>query len=113
MPKKPVSPRPEVSDAVRALGAMIRRARIERGLTAEEFAGRLAVSRPTLAAIERGEPTVAIGTTLNAAALLGIPLFSTTDPVEVARLRRSAERDLGLIPSRVDVTEASRDDSDF
>lgn len=34
------------------------------------------MSPPTLRKIERGDPTVAIGTVLDAAVVMGVPLFS-------------------------------------
>lgn len=59
---------------LRELGEGLKAARLARGLTQSEVAERLGVSRFTVMALERGEPGVAIGTVLEAAALLDLPL---------------------------------------
>lgn len=54
-----------------ALGKRLRRARTDRGFTQAELAARLNVSVPTLRQMEKGAPTVAIGTWAGALAALG------------------------------------------
>ena len=49
-------------DILRELGLRIRRARVELGEKQVRFAARLGVSVPTLRKLERGDPTVALGT---------------------------------------------------
>lgn len=51
----------EVSFALTEIGARIRELRIARGEPQELFAFRIGVSRPTIKAIEKGEPTVQVG----------------------------------------------------
>jgi transcriptional regulator with XRE-family HTH domain len=51
----------EVSFTLTELGARIRDLRIARDESQELFASRIGVSRPTVKAIEQGEPTVQVG----------------------------------------------------
>jgi len=57
------------------LGTALRAARTSAGLTLEQAALGLGVSKMTLLKLEQGAPTVAIGTALHAAAQLGVALF--------------------------------------
>ena len=52
---------PSVSKILSALGAQIKLARLRRKLSAEQVAERAGISRPTLLAIEKGQPGVAMG----------------------------------------------------
>jgi transcriptional regulator with XRE-family HTH domain len=56
--------------ALRKLGRDLALARRKRGLSTQDMAGRLFVSRDTLWRLERGDPTVAIGTFATAAFIL-------------------------------------------
>lgn len=58
------------------LGELIKAARKARGLSQKALAVRLNISRQTISAIERGEPSVALGSVLEAGYVLGIPLLS-------------------------------------
>jgi transcriptional regulator with XRE-family HTH domain len=91
--------RPTV-DAVQVLGAQIAAARRERGWTAAELAERVGVSARTISSLERGAPTVTLGTAFEAATLLGVPLFGAEGP-ELAALAREGRRTLALMPRRV------------
>lgn len=99
MARKKTAVRRDAQDALAVLGQQIKLARRTRGWSLVDTAARVGVSHATLAAIERGAPGTAIGSVFNAASILGVPLFSTDDPVELARFRRSGERDLGLVGS--------------
>ena len=57
--------------ALLALGSQLRRLRLERNDRQSDFAFRLGVSIPTLRKLEQGDPTVAIGTWVDAMWLLG------------------------------------------
>ncbi|MFT4011627.1 MAG: helix-turn-helix transcriptional regulator [Nocardioidaceae bacterium] len=100
MPRKTMSLRPDARDALRVLGGEIKRARLARDWSVVDTAARVGVSPMTYAGVERGLGGTAIGTVFNAASILGVPLFGTTDAVEIARLRRSGERDMGLLRTR-------------
>ena len=51
----------EVSLTLTEMGRRLREQRIARGESQELFATRIGVSRPTIRAIEQGEPTVQVG----------------------------------------------------
>ncbi len=59
-----------VAQTLRKLGRDLAVARRKRGLSAADMAGRLFVSRDTLWRLERGDPTVSLGTFVTAAFVL-------------------------------------------
>lgn len=87
-------------DAVRVLGLEIARTRRARHWTEAELAGRVGISAVTLRNIERGTPTVGIGTVFEAATLLGIDLFGTGPEGLRSLVERGRDR-LALLPARV------------
>lgn len=93
------------------LGALVAQARRERGWTAVELAERVGVSVVTLRKIERGDPSVSLGSALNAAAVLRLPLFGTNSPSEQAGLADAARQRLALLPERIH--QRRRVDNDF
>jgi transcriptional regulator with XRE-family HTH domain len=95
--------------ATSVLGTQLAAARRRSGRTAADVAARVGVTRQTLRRVERGDPTVAIGTVFDVAHVLGVPLFGATD-AELADLAARGERELALLPSRVDVTPPEVDD---
>lgn len=60
----------EVKEMLRALGQRLRDARLARDDSMAVFSERLSVSERTLRAMERGEPTVQVGTWIEALWLL-------------------------------------------
>jgi len=91
---------PATTYAARALGSQIAAARRELGWTAAELAGRLGVTPALVTRIEKGSPSTALGTVLEAAVVCGVPLFG----VDVVRLGDVADRErtrLALLPERV------------
>lgn len=72
MPKKTTPPLPSVQRLLRALGDNIRLARLRRRLSATQVAERAGITRPTLAAIESGKPTVSLGAYANVLHCLGL-----------------------------------------
>ncbi len=76
-------------DAVEVVGLLIASERRRERWTAADLAARAGISRDTLYRVERGDPTVAIGTSLELLVLLGVPLFGT-DADGLARQVRSA-----------------------
>lgn len=66
---------PAAREAARLLGAQVRLGRRERHWTLAELATRVGVSEVTVRKVEHGDPTVALGTALEAAALVGVTLF--------------------------------------
>jgi transcriptional regulator with XRE-family HTH domain len=109
-----VSPRRGAADAAAVLGQQIKAGRIARKWTAAELAERIGVDRRTVAAIEAGDPGVSLGNALNAADILGVPLFGAEDRAELARLRREGRDRLALLPTRVDKPrKRTEPDDDF
>ena len=102
---------PTTVEAVQTLGAQIAAARRELGWTAADLAGRLGVSIPTVARIEKGAPSTAIGTVFEAAVLCGVPLFGP-DPQDIGRAADQAQARLALLPERVRTTTLDLD-NDF
>jgi transcriptional regulator with XRE-family HTH domain len=69
MPTTSVIPLP-AAHALRTLGRDLALARRKRGISTADMAGRLFVSRDTLWRLERGDPTVSLGTLATAAFVL-------------------------------------------
>ena len=92
MPKRQHAYSPTVHDAATLLGAEITQARLARRWTVRELAERAGISPATLQKVERGNPSVAVGTVFDAATLVGVPLFYTDSRLadEAARVRRPA-----------------------
>lgn len=87
-------------DALTLLAQMIRRTRIERGLTVQELADRAGVSRGLIQRIERGDPGCAIGAVFEAAAIVGIRLFDADQSTMATHLAASGAT-LALLPKSV------------
>lgn len=75
-------------EAVRTAGQIVRAARLSRRMAQSELAERLGVSRYTVMAVERGDARVAIGTVLEAAAIVGVPLVAEGSGGEARALLR-------------------------
>ncbi|GAB6096130.1 hypothetical protein JCM14469_23830 [Desulfatiferula olefinivorans] len=71
-----------VTTAVEKVGAQIRLARKKRGMTMEEMADRMFVTRKTLQRLENGEPSVGFGVVASALLVLGMEgdLVKLADP---------------------------------
>lgn len=100
------------SDVLATLGSLIREHRVRGAMTQAEVAARAGVSTRTVAAIEAGSPSTAVGNVLNVAIVVGIPLFSTDDADEHARMRVRSERN-ALLPKRVRLPARDSDGLDF
>lgn len=72
MSKSTLAAFPSTLKQLAALGERLRLARMRRQLQTELFAERVGVSRETLRRIEKGDPSVAIGTYLRALRVLGL-----------------------------------------
>lgn len=97
-------------DAVRVLGQQLAAARRRQHRTTQEVAERAGISRPTLRRVERGDPTVAIGLVFEVATVLSVPLFGV-EGRELAELAARGERELALLPARIDVVADEVDDA--
>lgn len=72
MPSKAPLAFPSESKLLSELGERLRLARLRRRLTAATVAERCAISRPTLVKVERGDPSVTLGTYLRVLAAYGL-----------------------------------------
>lgn len=63
----------------------------------EELAERVGANHTTIRRLERGEPGVALGTALEAAVIVGLPLFAEDPALRRLEARRVQER-LALMP---------------
>ena len=100
--KKQQACRPATTLALAALGFQIAAARKELGWTAVELAGRIGVTPQLVTRIEKGAPSTAIGTVLEAAVICGVPLFGI-DPSDRDALSELADKErtrVALLPSR-------------
>ena len=87
-------------DAVSLLGALIREARNERRITAQELADRAGISRGLLQRIEKGNPKCEIGAVFEVAAIVGVKLFDADESTLTISLRQTREK-LALLPKSV------------
>lgn len=95
----------------RLFGRLIRLARKQHRLPAQELAERIGISRTTLQRMEKGDLKVEMGLYFEAAVLLGLRLFDT-DEVGMRGHRHDLEQRLALLPRH---THRPRDavDDDF
>ena len=100
---------PLAVEAARLLGARVELARRERRWTLQELADRVGVSYATMRKVERGDLTVALGVALEAAAVLGVPLFDEDRSRRRLEAARVDDR-LALLPRRVNTSVEVDDD---
>lgn len=91
---------PYAREAAELLGLRIRGARVQRRWSASELAERVGVTPETLSKVEHGDMTVGLGVALEAAALVGVPLFHAERSELSADLDRTRDR-VALLPRRV------------
>lgn len=91
---------PLAREAARLLGASVRLGRRERRWTVAELAERVGVSEGAMLKVEHGEPGVRLGIALEAAALVGVPLFDEDRARRTLEAGRLEDR-LALLPERV------------
>lgn len=72
MAKKKIVILPKTKRIFSEMGENIKLARLRRKLSSEQVAERANISRPTLSAIEKGSPTVSIGSYLLVLQVLGL-----------------------------------------
>lgn len=113
MAKRTVPLRPHVQDALSIWGQLIRRGRLARGWTAKDLAGRANVSEQTVLSAEAGQRGTAVGTMMDLADLVGVPVFGIEDRAELAIRRQRGEEMLALLPSRVRGARTGAVDDDF
>jgi len=87
-------------DAATLLGALIREARNEHKLTAQELADRAGISRGLLQRIEKGNLKCEIGAVFEVATIVGVKLFDVNESALTKALRQTSEK-LALLPKSV------------
>ena len=100
---------PLTREALRLLALSIKSRRVQRGWSIDELALRVGVSHPTIIKVERGEPGVAVGTVLEAATLVGVPLFDEQRAVRERHLDR-LESEIRLLPAAAREVSVDVDD---
>jgi transcriptional regulator with XRE-family HTH domain len=98
--RRPHTFHPQTLDAAQLLGLEVAHVRRERRWTANDLAERAGISPVTLRKIERGDPTVELGSAFEVATLLGIVLFAP-DRKELSTMVEHARTRLALLPARV------------
>ncbi len=72
MARKVATPQPALSRLLKELGENIHLARLRRRFSAELLSQRAGISRPTLRAVERGDPGATLGAYANVLLCLGL-----------------------------------------
>lgn len=91
-------------EALALLAGLIRTARIENKMSAQELAERAGISRNTLLRIEKGDPKCQIGTTFEVARIVGVSLFEA-EPSRLATRVRQVNEKLSLLPKTAPKTK--------
>jgi DNA-binding XRE family transcriptional regulator len=99
MTRQPLPLSSSTLSVLKTLGAMIKAARLERGMSQAELSGRLGVSRYTVIALEKGEPKVGVGTVFEATTIVGIPLLAG-DKGELNKLSTMVANLTSILPER-------------
>lgn len=87
-------------EASALLGGLIRAARKERRITAQEVADRAGISRGLLQRIEKGDLKCEIGAVFEVASIVGVTLFDA-DESTLRKQRRQVEDKLVLLPKSI------------
>ena len=99
MTKEPLPLSSSTLSVLNTLGAMIKAARLERGMSQAELSRRLGVSRYTVIALEKGDPKVGVGTVFEAATIVGIPLLAD-DQHALNKLATTVANLTSILPER-------------
>lgn len=83
--------------AMQLFGKMIRQARLDRKMTAEDLAERASISRTTLSRIENGDMKVEVGLVFEVAFIAGVRLFNH-DAQSMQKSINQIDDRLALIP---------------
>lgn len=86
-------------EALVLLAKLIRAARLEKKMSAQEVAERSGISRGMLSRIEKADPKCEIGATFEVARIVGVTLFEA-EPSRLTMRTRQVEEKLALLPKR-------------
>jgi transcriptional regulator with XRE-family HTH domain len=109
MPKKSGPHSHYAKDAAVLLGQLIRKARIDRKMTAEELAARAGLSRGLLRRIENGDLGCTLGAVFEAAAIAGVRLFDADEPALTSAIESNTAM-MTLMPKSVRTSRVKLDD---
>lgn len=109
MPKRAKPHSRYAKDAAVLLGQLIRKARIDRKMTAEELAGRAGLSRGLLRRIESGDLGCTLGAVFEAAAIAGVPLFNADERTLASTLAANSAM-MVLLPKSVRTSHETPND---
>lgn len=87
-------------EAIALLGSLIRAARKERKMTAQEVADHAGISRGLLQRIEKGDPKCELGATIEVATVVGVKLFDAEATTLTKHIRQTEDK-LALLPKSV------------
>ena len=87
-------------EAMILLGDLIRAARKERKMTAQEVADRAGISRGLLQRIEKGDPKCELGESFEVATIVGVKLFDAEATTLTQHIRQTEDK-LALLPKSV------------
>ncbi len=96
-------------EAVTLLAGLIRSARKQRKLTAQEVAERTGISRGMLQRIEKGDLKCEVGAMFEVASIVGVKLFDADETTLTKHIRQTEEK-LALLPKSVRKTKKAVDD---
>ncbi len=91
-------------EAVVMLGNLIRINRIERKLSVQGLAERVGISRDMMQRIEQGDPRCGIGLVVEAAAIVGVPLFDADSTHTLTMHIKAQQEKLRLLPKAIHKT---------
>ena len=112
MRKRNVTLSPKASLSLRLFAGLIEEGRLCKGWTRDELAERVGVGVVTIREVAKGSPRVAIGTYFEAAALVGVSLF--TDELDTLKREYATQRErLTLLPKRARRQQQEPLDDDF
>ena len=96
-------------NAVTLLAGLIRSARKQRKLTAQEVAERAGISRGMLQRIEKGDLKCEVGAMFEVASIVGVKLFDADETTLTKHIRQTEEK-LALLPKSVRRIKKAVDD---
>ncbi|WP_026037912.1 helix-turn-helix transcriptional regulator [Halomonas sp. KM-1] len=103
---------PHAALSLRLFAGLIEEGRLHKGWTRDELAERVGVGVVTIRQIAKGSPRVAIGTYFEAAALVGVSLF--TDDTDTLKRESATQLErLALLPKRARRQQHEPLDDDF
>lgn len=96
-------------EALELFAALIREARLEKKMTAQELADRAGISRGLVQRIEKADANCAIGSVFEVASILGLELFDS-DEKELSKKRNLTIVKVALMPKSVRKPKREVDD---